>query len=167
MKLKVLIFLTASLLLSTSFTYSQNNNQLKTNNANVEQFDPARDAAKDLQNAIGAAEKTNKRIILDVGGEWCIWCHRLDSMFVKNPNLSNFRDKNFIYVKINFSKENKNEKFLSQFPEIPGYPHWFVLDSNGKVLKSESSEEFESGKGHSPEKVMAFLKKWALKKKQS
>jgi thioredoxin-related protein len=132
---------------------------------NVEQFDPARDAAKDLQKAINVAQKENKRIILDVGGRWCIWCHRLDTMFVKNPKLTDYRNKHFIYIKINYSKENKNEKFLSQFPEIPGYPHWFLLDSNGKLLLSKSSGDFEAGKGHDPKIVMAFLKKWALKNK--
>lgn len=133
--------------------------------ANVEQFDPSRDAAKDLQNAITVAEKENKRIILDVGGEWCIWCHRLDTLFVKYPGLTAFCNEHYVYVKINYSKENKNEKFLSQFPEIPGYPHWFLLDSNGKLLLSKSSGDFESGKGHDPKIVMAFLKKWEKKKK--
>lgn len=135
------------------------------NDANVEQFDPSRDAAKDLQSAIAVAERENKRIILDVGGEWCIWCHRLDTLFVKNPGLAAFRNDHYVYVKINYSKENKNEKFLSQFPEIPGYPHWFLLDSNGKLLLSKSSGDFESGKGHDPKIVMAFLKKWEKKKK--
>ena len=137
----------------------------KSSDPNVEQFDPARDAAKDLQNAITFAKKENKRIILDVGGQWCIWCHRLDTMFVKNPELTDYRNEHFVYVKINYSKENKNEKFLSQFPEIPGYPHWFLLDSNGKLLLSKSSGDFETGKGHDPKIVMKFLKKWSLKKK--
>ena len=44
-------------------------------------FDPNRDAQKDIDNAIVKAKKFNKRILLDVGGEWCIWCRRLDSLF--------------------------------------------------------------------------------------
>lgn len=165
MKLKIFVILTAVLLLVPVFIYSQNENKNVANSANIEKFDPNRDAELDLQNAIKTAKKTNKRIILDVGGEWCIWCHRLDSLFINNPNVSSFLHQNYVYLKINYSKENKNEKFLSQFPKIPGFPHWFLLDSNGKLFKSESSEEFESGKGYSPEKVMAFLKEWALKKK--
>jgi hypothetical protein len=33
-------------------------------------FDPKRDAEKDIANAIKLATKQNKRILLDVGGEW-------------------------------------------------------------------------------------------------
>jgi hypothetical protein len=65
-------------------------------------------------------------------------------------------------VKINYSPENKNQKVLRQFPKIPGYPHFFVLDGNGKLLHSQNTGELESGKHHDREKVFAFLRKWAL-----
>ncbi len=64
-------------------------------------------------------------------------------------------------MKVNFSKENKNEKFLSKYPEIPGYPHIFVLDKNGKLLHSQNTGELESGSNHDKKKMMDFLKKWA------
>lgn len=130
-------------------------------------FDPQRDAAKDIRDAMAEAGQTGKRVLLDVGGEWCIWCHRLDSLFATHPALNRFLHKNFVVVKVNFSKENKNEKVLSRYPKIPGYPHFFVLDEKGTLLCSQDTGELESGKGHSPEKVLAFLRKWApsLKKK--
>ena len=36
----------------------------------VDDYDPERDAAADLQAAISAAEAANKRILLEVGGQW-------------------------------------------------------------------------------------------------
>ncbi|HVO73587.1 MAG TPA: thioredoxin family protein, partial [Ignavibacteriaceae bacterium] len=45
----------------------------------VEEFDPSRNPAKDLNNAVAEAKRTGKRILLDVGGNWCIWCHYLDN----------------------------------------------------------------------------------------
>ena len=71
--------------------------------------------------------------------------------------------KNFVVVKVNYSKENKNEKFLSQYPKIPGYPHLFVLESTGKFLHSQGSGDLESGDHHDHDKVFEFLKKWAPK----
>ncbi|HCV43126.1 MAG TPA: thiol-disulfide isomerase [Bacteroidetes bacterium] len=126
----------------------------------ADKFDPGRDAAKDIQNATAEAKQTGKRVLLDVGGEWCIWCHRLDTLFATHPDLNEFMHKNFVVVKVNYSKENKNEKVLSRYPKIPGYPHLFVLDSSGKLLCSQDTGELESGKGHDPDKVMSFLKKW-------
>ncbi len=131
----------------------------------VDKFDPNRNAAEDIRNAITEAIKSNRRIILDVGGNWCIWCKRLDTLFMKNRDLTEFMHKNYVVVKVNFSKENENKKVLSQFPEIKGYPHLFVLEKDGKLLHSQDTGELESGKGHSREKVFEFLKKWAIKTK--
>ena len=130
----------------------------------VTKFDPARNPAKDLERTIEEAKSSNKRIILDVGGEWCIWCHRIDYFIGNNEDIKNFIKDNFIVLKINFSKENQNKEFLSKYPEIPGYPHFFVLDKDGKLLHSQDTGLLEQGKGYSHEKMIAFLKKWAPSK---
>ena len=165
--MKSLLTVILVLLLSTGFIFSQSKKDSDKTIVKIAKFDPSRDAAKDIKDAIKEATKTHRRIILDVGGEWCIWCHRLDTLFIKNPDLYKYLNKHFVYVKVNMSPENRNKELLSKYPPIPGYPHWFVLGSDGKVLKSESSGEFEEGKGHSPKKVMAFLKEWSLEKKHS
>jgi thioredoxin-related protein len=128
-----------------------------------EKFDPAKDPEQDVQNAVAIAAKTGQRILLDVGGEWCSWCHKLDKFFQDNKDVSDYMKKNFVVVKVNYSKENKNEKFLSQYPKIPGYPHLFVLETNGKFLHSQGSGDLESGDHHDHDKVLEFLKKWGLK----
>jgi hypothetical protein len=46
------------------------------------------------------------------------------------------------------------------YPRVKGYPHLFVLERDGSLLHSQDTGELESGKGHDPEKVMAFLKRW-------
>ncbi|MBI4810489.1 MAG: thioredoxin family protein [Ignavibacteriales bacterium] len=126
----------------------------------VYKFDPNHDAAQDIKDAIVEATKSNRRIILDVGGNWCIWCKRLDTLFLENKDLTEFMHKNYIVVKINFSKENENEEVLSQYPEIKGYPHMFVLEKDGKLIHSQDTSELELGKGYGREKVFEFLKKW-------
>jgi len=127
----------------------------------VERFDPKRDAAQDIREAIIEAKSSGRRILLDVGGEWCIWCRRLDTLFMQNQDLADFMHKNYVVVKINFSKDNENEKVLSRYPKIKGYPHIFVLGSNGKLLHSQDTGLLESGKHHDPGKVRDFLAKWA------
>jgi thioredoxin-related protein len=162
---KIWYFLILSLLILNVETYCQNSSDKKTEVYEpVTKFDPGRIPSEDLKLAIKEAKKTGKRIILDVGGDWCIWCHRLDKFFEDNEEVTSFMMENFLVMKVNFSEENKNEEFLSQFPQIPGYPHFFVLDKEGKLLHSQDTGLLEKGKGHDKEKVMAFLKKWAPKK---
>ena len=127
----------------------------------VTKFDPARDAAKDIRDALAEAARTNRRVLLDVGGEWCIWCKRLDSLMVRDSTLSAYLAANYVALKVNYSRENKNEEVLSRYPKIKGYPHLFVLDAEGTLLHSQDTGTLEKGKGHDPEKVMEFLKRWA------
>lgn len=111
-----------------------------------EKFDPKRNPNIDLQNAIIKAGKENRRIILDVGGEWCGWCIKMDKYFLANPALTRVRDRDFIWLKVNFSPENKNKEFLSKYPEITGYPHLFVLETDGSFLHSQGTAELEEPK---------------------
>jgi hypothetical protein len=63
-------------------------------------------------------------------------------------------------VKVNFSPENKNEKVLSPYPAIEGYPHFFVLNGERKLLHSRNTGELEAGKSYDREKFTAFLERW-------
>jgi len=124
-------------------------------------FDPARDPANDLQVAIAAAKREDKRIILDVGGDWCGWCRRLDALVDGDAGIRAFRDSHFVWMKVNYSEENENRGFLSRFPQAKGYPHLFVLDSDGELLHSQFTGVLEQGKGYDRDKLIAFLKRWA------
>lgn len=124
-------------------------------------FDPARDPSSDLQVAIAAARRDDKRIILDVGGDWCGWCRRLDALVDGDAGIRALRDHHFVWMKVNYSEENENQRFLSRFPQAKGYPHLFVLDSDGELLHSQFTGVLEQGKGYDREKLIAFLKKWA------
>jgi len=127
-------------------------------------FDPTRDPNADLKDAIASAAASHKRIILDIGGEWCVWCRLMDRYLYENKPLGKIMDDNFIWVKINVSLENENRAFLAEYPEISGYPHLFVLDETGKLLVSQDTSEFESGESYSLKKFTAFLNKWAAAK---
>ena len=129
-----------------------------------EKFDPTRNAAEDLKAAMATAQKSGKRIILDVGGEWCGWCRLMDNYLIKNAELGKLRDENYIWLKINMSEENENKEFLSAYPEIKGYPHLFVLESDGTLLKSKDTAELEDGKSYNLQKFTDFLKEYAPSK---
>ena len=127
----------------------------------VTKYDPKRDAGADIHAAIKEAQHTHRRILLEVGGEWCSRCHTLDRFFEAHPDLLLLRDKRFVTVKINFSEENENKELLARYGTIPGYPHLFVLDSDGKFLHSQDTSPLENGKSYDLERLTAFLTKWA------
>lgn len=126
----------------------------------VDVYDPGRDAAADLKEAVQIATSTNRRILLEVGGEWCSWCHALDRFLTEQVEVRQALAKKFVMMKVNMSEENRNEAFLGQFPEIPGYPHLFVLDQNGALLHSQGTAELEQDRSYSVEAFLAFIEKW-------
>jgi thioredoxin-related protein len=131
----------------------------------VTKYEPSRDAVRDIKDAISEAQRTGKNILLEVGGEWCSWCHILDRYFDANPKLTEFRNQNFITVKINWSPENYNEKALSQYPKINEYPFFLVLDKDGKLLQAQRTGVLEQGQSYNLDAMTGFLEKWAPKRK--
>lgn len=129
----------------------------------VTEYDPKRDAAQDIVNAIKEAQRTNKNVLVEVGGEWCGWCHRLDKFFLDNPELLQLQEKNFVTVKVNFSDENKNEAVLSRYPPIGGFPHLFFLDSQGKLILSQDTGVFEAGTTYNLDRLTTVLTNWGPK----
>lgn len=126
----------------------------------VSDYSPHRDPARDLATALERARLEGKRVILEVGGEWCGWCHRLDAFLRGHPRIMDRLTRSFLVLKVNFSPENRNEGFLSRFPNIPGYPHLFVLEADGTLLHSQDTLPLEDGDSYSEESILAFLRTW-------
>ena len=126
-----------------------------------DRFDPARNAAADVAHALVLAKADGKRVIVDVGGEWCSWCHILDRFVESNADVRALLDAKYVWVKVNYSKENRNASLLARWPKIEGYPHLFVLDASGRLLHSQDTSLLESGKGYDRRKFLDMLQRWA------
>lgn len=132
-------------------------------------YHPEEDADLKIKELIAAAGKENKNIILQAGGNWCIWCLRFNDFVQTTPELKAIADKNYLYYHLNFSPENKNEAVFARYGnpgEKFGYPVFIVLDKKGKLLHIQDSGVLEEGKGYSLEKVQNFFTIWLPKNKK-
>ena len=161
-RLLICSFVFALLILAARLPANIRNVRGQTKYVPITKYDPQRNADQDIRDAVAEAKRTHRRVLLEVGGEWCSWCHRLDEFFAAHPELTALRDKNFVTVKINFSEENENKEVLSRYAPIPGYPHIFVLDSDGKLVRSQDTNPLEDGKkSYDLERLTVFLNYWA------
>jgi thiol:disulfide interchange protein len=159
--MKQTIALCMLLVLSATAFSQEKTIQTKSPAAKPKIFDPDRDAAKDIEAAIAEAARTGKRVLVEVGGNWCVWCHEMERYFEEHTDLRALRDRNYVTVKVNWSPENKNEAVLSKYSAIPGYPHLFVLDNSGRLLHSQDTGKLEDGKkSYDLKKFTAFLTQW-------
>ena len=124
-------------------------------------FDPGRKPAADLQAAETKAKAEHKNILMDVGGNWCPWCLLLDRTLETDSSLHTQLDGNYVVLRVNWSRENKNEEFLSAYPKPKGFPAWYVLSPDGKLLEAEDTSNLESNhsldSGYNKELLAKFL----------
>ena len=129
-------------------------------------YNAAENAEARIAELVKQAKAENKNIILQAGGNWCIWCLRFNDFVQTTPELKEIVDANYFYYHLNYSPENKNEKVFAKY-ENPGakfgYPVFIVLDQNGKMIHTQDSAVLEEGKGYSTQKVKEFFLKWTTK----
>ncbi len=124
-------------------------------------YDPSRDPARDLSAAMSEARHDDKRVLLEVGGNWCGWCRELERFVSSDPAVADAIRCAFVVVRVNVSPENPNSRFLSAYPEVPGYPYLFVLDAKGSLLAEVDTDDFLRGESYDRAKVLAFVATWS------
>ncbi|MBB4805640.1 thioredoxin-related protein [Chryseobacterium defluvii] len=127
-------------------------------------YNPKADAQKDIAALVAQAKKEGKNIMIQAGGNWCIWCLRFNDFVQNTPELKEIVDKNYLYYHLNYSPENKNESIFMKYNnpgEKYGYPVFIILDQNGKMIHIQQSDVLEEGKGYSLDKVKEFFSSWS------
>lgn len=123
----------------------------------------AENAEQKISKLIEKAKKENKNIILQAGGNWCVWCLRFNNLVQNTQELKSIVDENYLYYHLNYSPKNKNQKIFAKYGnpgEKFGYPVFIILDKNGKQIHTQESSILEEGKGYSIDKVKTFFNAW-------
>ncbi len=99
-------------------------------------FDTGRDPQADLVAARAGAAAAGHRVLVMVGGDWCVWCFLLDRHLKMDPEAARLFYGGFEVLRVYYGDDNTNQDFLARFPEFHLFPHFFVVDSAGSVLAS-------------------------------
>lgn len=126
-------------------------------------YDPRADARAAISAALKRARETDKHVLLQIGGNWCGWCKKLEKLYGDNEEVAGLLEKSYVLVHVNYSKENKNLELLKELgrPQRFGFPVLVVLDARGNRLHTQDSGFLERDGGHDPDKVARFLKTWS------
>jgi thioredoxin-related protein len=125
-------------------------------------YNPEADSRKDLEMAIQTAKEQHKHVLIQVGGNWCPWCVRLHGVFESEAKIDSILKSDYVFLLINYSKENKNEVVLADlgFPQRFGFPVLLVLDQEGNRLHTQNTAYLEKDKGYDTDKIIGFLLDW-------
>ena len=123
-------------------------------------YKPTENAAKKLAELSALAKKQNKKILVQGGGNWCVWCLRLNDYIKSNPELKRKIDAKYITYHLNFSPENENKAIFAKYGDPGkkyGYPVWLILDKNLKLVKTQETGSLEKGTSYDDAKIAEVL----------
>jgi thiol:disulfide interchange protein len=118
-------------------------------------------AQSDLAKALQSAAAGHRRVIVDFGGNWCPDCHVLDLYFHDAANKP-ILEADYVLVHINVGRLDRNIDIAEryQIPLKKGVPALAVLDSDGTLLYSQKTGEFEEMRRMQSGAVTEFLTRW-------
>jgi len=128
-------------------------------------YSPEANAKKEIAEAVKQAKESDKHVLIQVGGNWCIWCARFNDFVTNDKSLDSLMNANYVVYHLNYSKENKNQELLAryEFPQRFGFPVFLILDEKGDLIHTQTSWYLEAGKSYDKEKVTAFFTDWSKK----
>jgi len=105
---------------------------------------PAAAAVKwhSFDEGVALARQENKKILVDVYTDWCVWCKKMDKEVYTNGAVGQKMTTNFIAVKLNaesqkgvtFDGTPMNEASLAGTMGVTGYPTVVFLDPAAKPI---------------------------------
>ncbi len=146
----------------SGMSFSQNPSQPYNNNQNLR---------ADLDKAIVQAQKENKHILIQFGGNWCSWCLRFHALVKGTPKIDSLMKANYVYLLLNIPREKGKRDYTIfkqfEYPDRFGFPVFVILDKSGKRLNTQDSDAFEYPDpkipGYDTSKVVRFLDMWTVK----
>lgn len=153
---KMKLFFVLSLLVSSTCLAKDTTRHLYNPKAIVEE---------DVSRLVAQAKAEKKHVLLQVGGNWCVWCYKFNSFVQLDSTLKRILTRNYVVYHLNYSKENKNLDYLQKLgnPQRFGFPVLVVLDADGNRLHTQDSALLEKGNGYDFDKVRSFLENWTPK----
>ena len=98
------------------------------------------------QSIFNDAKGNNKLVLLNIGANWCHWCHVMDDSTYSNPKVQNLLNSNFILA---HEDQDSRADLFAKYRSY-GWPATIVFNSNGEELLKLRGYQ-------SPKKFMALL----------
>ena len=134
--------------------------------SNPEIYDTHADGEQLLAEALQSARAENKRVLLDMGANWCSDSQAMFHLLTTNAHIRRVIQENYVFTMVDVNKHGlsaRNEKLVERLgnPISNGIPALLVLDADGKVLNTDAAERLTDSDHDRPAIVLAYLRKWA------
>lgn len=126
-------------------------------------YDTSANADAQVNAALAKVKAEGKRLLIDLGGNWCPDCVILSNV-MRLPEIAPFIAAHYEVVLVDMGRFNKNMQIPKQFgvtERIQGAPALLVVDPDGKLLDAGHITELDTARTMQPQAIVDWLANWA------
>jgi thiol:disulfide interchange protein len=129
-------------------------------------YDPSADGSAQLAAALAQATREHKRVLLDLGANWCRDCQAMHRLLRDDRLIEREVVDHYVLVMVEVSQKGqtpRNAELVTRFgdPLSRGIPVLLVLASDGTWLNTDPAERLADTDHREPARVLAYLRKWS------
>jgi thiol-disulfide isomerase/thioredoxin len=125
-------------------------------------YDESADAGAQVAAAKARAKASGKRLLIDLGGDWCADCRILAGIFAL-PEVDAFLKRHYEVVTVDVGRFNKNGQIPLHYgvSKLAGVPALLVIDPRtDKLLNKDQLFALADARSMTPQSLADWLAKW-------
>ncbi len=126
-------------------------------------YDEAANADAQVAAAFARARKSHKRVLIDLGGNWCVDCLVLAN-FVRLPEMRRFLEAHYEEVLVDVGRFNRNLQIPARFgvtKRLEGVPALLIATPDGKLVNGDNIFATADAHAMTPQALAAYLARYA------
>ncbi len=129
----------------------------------MQPYDEAANADAQVAAAFARAQKSHKRVLIDLGGNWCGDCIILAN-FVKLPEMRRFMAAHYEEVSVDVGRFNRNLQIPARFgftKRLEGVPALLIATPDGKLVNGDNIFATADARNMTPQALADYLARYA------
>jgi thiol-disulfide isomerase/thioredoxin len=119
-------------------------------------------ADQDVDAAFARARRNGKRVLIDMGGNWCADCRILAGL-MERPELHAFLSSRYEMVSVDVGRFDKNLDIPARFgitTHLEGVPAIIVATPDGRIVNPGRVSAIEDARHMTPQALADWLAQW-------
>jgi thiol-disulfide isomerase/thioredoxin len=125
-------------------------------------YDVNADAKAEVDAALVRAKAEGKRVIVDLGGNWCGDC-RVFAAVMDLPEVKKYVDAHYEVVLVNVGRYDTNLEIPARFglDKLHAAPTTLIVSPDGKLINTDDTVALQDARTMTPQAVVDWLAHWA------
>jgi thiol-disulfide isomerase/thioredoxin len=129
----------------------------------MQPYDESANADAAVAAAFARAQKSHKRVLIDLGGNWCGDCIVLAN-FVQLPEMRRFVAAHYEEVSVDVGRFNRNLQIPARFgftKRLEGVPTLLIATPDGKLVNGDNVFATADARHMTPQALADYLARYA------